>query len=275
MKLELAIIENVQREDLNAVDRARAFDRLVKEFGFKHNTIAEKIGKSREYVSNTLRILGLPSSMLDALSAGQITEGHTRPLMMLNDRPVEQETLFREIITRKLNVRDAELIARKIAVDRVRKKDFSGDPEVTEIEKGMADTLGTRVHIERREVGGKLTIEFFSKDDLRVIWNLINANHDSHGGTDARGERVPMPPSMPKTSVSTNMPKKDEIPKTDHNTSAAVAEIATEAAAMTTSLGALETEDATPPEAPIDDRTPEQKKQDDNEDIYSVANFSI
>src|SRR4051812_512318 len=86
MKLELAIIENIQREDLNAVDRARAFERLAKDFGFKHAEIGKKVGKSREYVSNTLRILMLPESMLQALSEGKITEGHTRPLMMLTDR---------------------------------------------------------------------------------------------------------------------------------------------------------------------------------------------
>src|SRR4051812_24280850 len=82
MKLELAIIENVQREDLNPVDRARAFQRLVEEFGFKHSQVAEKVGKSREYVSNSLRLLALPSDILEALTLGKITEGHARPLMM-------------------------------------------------------------------------------------------------------------------------------------------------------------------------------------------------
>src|SRR5690606_37856429 len=76
MKLELAIIENIQREDLNAVDRAKAFDRLVKEFGFKHAEIGKKVGKSREYVSNTLRILTLPDHITNALAEGKITEGH-------------------------------------------------------------------------------------------------------------------------------------------------------------------------------------------------------
>src|SRR3990167_4884992 len=82
IKLELAIIENLQREDINAVDRARAFDRLAREFGMKHIQIAEKVGKSREYVSNTLRILMLPEEILNALSEGKISEGHTRPLLM-------------------------------------------------------------------------------------------------------------------------------------------------------------------------------------------------
>ena len=86
MKLELAIIENLQREDLNPIDRARAFDRLANEFGFKHAQIGEKIGKSREYVSNSLRLLTLPQEMQDALAGGQISEGHTRPLLMLVDK---------------------------------------------------------------------------------------------------------------------------------------------------------------------------------------------
>jgi ParB family chromosome partitioning protein len=103
VKLELAIIENLQREDLNPVDRALAFAKLANEFGFKHTEIAKKVGKSREYVSNTLRLLVLPQDILDALSQGKITEGHARPLMMLSDRPEEQSTLFkargRDIIT--------------------------------------------------------------------------------------------------------------------------------------------------------------------------------
>src|SRR3989338_88880 len=107
-KLELAIIENLQREDLNPVDRARAFQRLSEEFGFKHTEIAKKVGKSREYVSNSLRLLALPEDMRKAISAGQITEGHARPILMLKDRPEEQSTLFKEIIYKKLTVRDAE-----------------------------------------------------------------------------------------------------------------------------------------------------------------------
>ena len=83
MKLELAIIENLQREDLNSVDRARAFFRLSSEFKFTHAEIAKKMGRSREYVSNTLRILALPEELLTGLSEGKISEGHTRPLLML------------------------------------------------------------------------------------------------------------------------------------------------------------------------------------------------
>lgn len=175
-KLELAIIENLQREDLNPIDRARAFNRLVEEFGFKHTEIAKKVGKSREYVSNTIRLLLLPEPIIEALSAGQISEGHTRPLLMLIDRPEEQDTLFKEIMYKRLTVREAEMISRKIAFEKVRKPEFMADPELVELEERIASSLGTRVAIERRKDGGKLMIEFFSNDDLRSILDLINSN---------------------------------------------------------------------------------------------------
>ena len=176
VKLELAIIENLQREDLNVVDRARAFQRLAEEFKFKHNQIAEKVGKSREYVSNTLRILMLPDEILNALAEGKITEGHSRPVMMLNDKPEEQMTLFKEIIYKKLTVREAEAIARRVAYDKVRKKDRAFDPEIIEFEEKLTESLGTRVHIERKEVGGKIMIDFFSPEDLQSILNLLSSN---------------------------------------------------------------------------------------------------
>jgi ParB family chromosome partitioning protein len=169
LKLELAIIENLQREDLNVVDRAKAFDRLAKEFGFKHIDIAKKVGKSREYVSNTLRILLLPEEILQALTEGKISEGHSRPLLMLADRKEEQAVLFKEMLFRKMTVREAEMSARKIATDRIRKVERMPDPEMTELEEKLAHTFGTRVHIERKEKGGKITIDFFSNEDLQTI----------------------------------------------------------------------------------------------------------
>lgn len=179
MKLELAIIENLQREDLNAVDRARAFDRLVTEFGMKHNQVAEKVGKSREYVSNTLRILALPEEMLNAVSEGKISEGHTRPLLMLIERPEEQVTLFKEILIKKITVREAEAIARKIAFERARKKDKSMDPEIIELERTLKESLGTRVRIVPSETGGKITIDFFSPEDLKVLIGTLQGSKQS------------------------------------------------------------------------------------------------
>src|SRR3989339_2138904 len=174
MKLELAIIENLQREDLNVVDRARAFFRLVKEFKFTHNEVAKKVGKSREYVTNSLRILTLPEEIITGLSEGKISDGHTRPLLMLADHPQEQLVLFKEIVYKKITVREAERLARKIAYDRVRKKEFMPDPEITELEEEFQEKLGTRVHIDRKELGGQIKIDFFSTEDLRTILDLIH-----------------------------------------------------------------------------------------------------
>jgi len=173
-KLELAIIENIQREDLSPIDRAMAFKQLVDKFKFKHNEIAGKVGKSREYVSNSLRILDLPKEILEALSAKKISEGHTRPLLMLALRPEEQATLFKEIMYKKLSVREAENISRKIAVERTKKK-HTIDLELIDMESKFTEKLGTRVSIEKREFGGQVTIDFFSKDDLRGLLDLVSS----------------------------------------------------------------------------------------------------
>ncbi len=234
VKLELAIIENLQREDLNCVDRAKAFQRLVDEFGFKHVQIAMKMGKSREYVSNSLRILALPEHMLNAVSEGRLSEGHTRPLLMLTDRKDEQETLFKEIIYKKMTVRDAELVARKIATERARKKDIVFDPEIAVFEEKFAESLGTRVHIEKGEKGGKITIDFFSNDDVRAILDMLDSQ------------------------------KKRKIDELLNKHIADIGDI--------NSVPKLEETE----KALIDDRSAEEKKVDEeNEELYSVKNFSL
>ena len=172
-KLEVAIIENLQREDLNPIDRAHAFAKLVNDFGFKHGQVGEKVGKSREYVSNTIRLLTLTPEMQQALADGKIAEGHTRPLLMLIDRPQEQQTLFREIMLKRLTVRDTESIARRIAFDKVRKKEYIYAPEILEMERELTEALGTRVAIEPKEHGGKLTIDFFSEDELQTLFAAL------------------------------------------------------------------------------------------------------
>ena len=171
MKLELAIIENLQREDLNAIDRALAFQRLSKEFGLNNVEIGKRVGKSREYVSNTMRILMLPAPMQEAVRARLISEGHTRPLLMLIDRPDQQQVMFTDITTRNLTVRDAEQLARRIATERVRKGDLP--PELLLLERELTEKLGTRVRIEKKEPGGKVLIDFFSVDDLAQIRAVI------------------------------------------------------------------------------------------------------
>jgi ParB family chromosome partitioning protein len=188
MKLELAIIENLQREDLNAIDRAKAFHRLVEEFSFTHSQVAKRVGKSREYVSNSLRLLEMPDQIQQAVVAGQISEGHTRPLMMLNDKPQEQITVFKEVVYKKLTVRETEKIARRIAQDKIRKRKSEFDPRLQELEKNFTETLGTRVQIEPRQRGGKLVIDYFSEDDLQRFKDLFAQFQNAGGSYEAMRE---------------------------------------------------------------------------------------
>ncbi len=178
-KLELAIIENLQREDLNAVDRALAFEQLSNVFGLSHVQVAKKMGRSREYVSNSIRLLGLPSHMLDALRLAKLSEGHARTLLMLNDRQEEQEVVFQEILLKKLSVREVERIARKIATDKIRKRNDDFDVELIEMEKQFTETLGTRVQIQKTDFGGKLTIDYFSTDDLEILLSRIKQEYQN------------------------------------------------------------------------------------------------
>jgi len=196
MKLELAIIENLQREDLNAVDRAKAFKQLSEQFNLKNTEIGKKIGKSREYVSNSIRILGLPQEMQDAVVSGEITEGHTRPLLMLQDRPEEQKVLFEDIKLKRLNVRDTEQLARRIATEKTRKGDLT--PELLTLEKELSDSLGTRVRIEKKEKGvGKLIVEFFSVEDLANLRILISNKKDEPSTlTSAEAMQEATPPEI-------------------------------------------------------------------------------
>lgn len=180
IKLELAIIENLQREDLNPIDRALAFEQLYRDFNLTHAEIGKKMGKSRVYVSNSLRLLSLPEEMRQGLVQGRITEGHTRPLLMLSDRVEEQMTLYREIMLKKMSVRDSEMVARKIAQDKVRKKEFIIDPKIRDYERRLSENLGTRVHIEPKEKGGKITIDYFTLKDLDSIIGALKKTEEKN-----------------------------------------------------------------------------------------------
>ncbi len=242
MKLELAIIENLQREDLNALDRAKAFKQLVDQFGLQHKEIGARVGKSREYVSNTLRILALPADMQTALEQGEISEGHTRPLLMLTDRPEEQKTLFTEIVMRRLTVRDAEALARRVAIEKVRHKALVS-PDLMSLEKQLSERLGTRVRIEKKDTGGKLHIDFFSPEDLTNLCIALTAQMNT--------PQAPVAPVIAPAVIA-----------------AAVTEAV--AAPVVGEEAPIETE--TMPE-PQPEPTPEQTKEE--EDLYSVKNFSL
>jgi ParB family chromosome partitioning protein len=244
MKLELAIIENLQREDLSPIDRARAFLRLSSEFKFSHADIGRKVGKSREYVSNSLRMLQMPQEIIDALAAGKINEGHTRPILMLNDRPDEQSVLFKEIVYKKMTVREAERIARGIAKDKVRKPELLPDPEIEEMENKLRESLGTRVRIDRKELGGKITIDFFSRDDLNTLIEALQSK-----------EGIAME-SIAGLNVAVAHPESNEDEMMEASNQ--------ESDSVDSDIEYL------------DDRDKEEKKKSEEDtDLYNISNFSI
>ncbi len=258
-KLELAIIENLQREDLNAVDRALAFRQLADAFGLSHGDVAKKVGRSREYVSNTIRLLGLPEHMLDALRRGDMSEGHSRTLLMLNDRKEEQEVVFQEILLKKLSVREVERIARKIATDKIRKKNDDFDIHLIEIEKQFTETLGTRVQIQKTDFGGKLTIDYFSTDDLEVLLERIKREYHAAQGTGESSavESAALAAATPLVMGEQTLPEAEATPAPVMN-----------AMAVPQALFIPEVADDVAEEVLIE---PEA----DDSDLYSISNFTV
>lgn len=284
MKLELAIIENLQREDLNPVDRALAFKQLAEAFGFSHGQVAEKVGRSREYVSNSIRLLLLPETILNALRQNDISDGHARTLLMLNDRPEEQDVVFREILLKKLSVREVERISRKIASEKTRKKHFiDGDAELQAMEREFTETLGTRVQILRTEYGGRMTIDYFSQEDLRKILDAVRKDEnlqdqkksDSEllqsvtGATPLVALQTPppyTPPSVP-TPLPVTAPLHDpEVPRMD----TPYTPIPTPDEDVFTKYDTIDE-----PETPVAVLDKEIEAEESGEDLYSLKNFSL
>ncbi len=292
-KLELAIIENLQREDLNSVERAQSFQRLADEFKLTWAEVGRKMGKSREYVSNTVRILMLPQDILDAISKRQISEGHTRPLLMLIDKPQEQMTLFKEMMVRKMTVREAEQIARRIAFEKVRKKDLFMTPEVVDMEERLAETLGTRVQIEPRERGGRISIDYFSHEELLALSVAIRkaGEQKTHKGMfdKLRDEDMevlqsvaPTPRYIKPITEITHLDQ-DGVPHTDvigevvalNELPAGVTQTSSEAVELD-GVASKNIEVYTEASHAEDDRSIDEVKRDEQEeDLYSIKNFAL
>jgi len=180
-KLEAAIIENIQRTDLNPLETARGFAKLAEEFGLSQREIAERVGKSRAYVANVLRLLELPSEAQRALEEGKITESHARLLLTIQN-PEKQRALLGEILSRKLTVRETEILTRRILemplgefVQRRQEVSISdlGDALEKEIERKLEEIFGTKVEVKKRGNKGRITINFFSEEELQEILKKI------------------------------------------------------------------------------------------------------
>jgi ParB family chromosome partitioning protein len=163
--LELALIENVQRADLNAIEEAEAYQNLAKEFKMSHEMIATRVGKSRVAVTNTMRLLDASSAVKQALVDRRITEGHARAMLSLSAKA--QEHLLNQIINLDLSVRSTEVLARKLSGQRpVAKKKAGRSPNVNDVERKLQSSLGTKVSLKHGKKGGTVTIFYYSDEEL-------------------------------------------------------------------------------------------------------------
>ena len=167
-RLELAIIENIQREDLNPIERARAFSKLQDEFRLTQREIASKLGKSRESVANTVRLLDLPANIKEALENCSISESHGRLLLSIDD-PGTQEKIFRELLDKKMTTRDLKNKVRGIKTENGKEPDAEVSPEIKMLQEKLSSELGAPVKIESHGEQGRITITFFSPEELRNI----------------------------------------------------------------------------------------------------------
>lgn len=174
-RLEMAIVENVQRANLNPIESARAYNRLADEFKLTQREIAQRIGKSREVIANTMRLLNLPTNVQDALSAGRIGESQARLLLTLDDAG-QVQSLFDEIINQNLSVRE---VKHKIDYLKSAKRAVSTpvvDPEAASIKQQLEEALGTPVVVEKAGEKGKITIQFSSPEELYGILEKMTAS---------------------------------------------------------------------------------------------------
>jgi ParB family chromosome partitioning protein len=172
--LEAALVENLQREDLNILEAAEAYARLREEFALTQEKIAERVGKDRTTIANSLRILKLSASVRDKIRSGELSAGHARALVALASTD-DQERLAEEIVRRALSVRQTEKrVARMAAGDRV-VTERRRDPFTRDAEEKLSRHLQTRVHITRRRRGGRIEIAFGSEEELIGLYERLTA----------------------------------------------------------------------------------------------------
>ncbi len=168
-RVELALIENVQRTDLTPLEAAEAFRQLVDDFDLSHEQIAKQLGKSRTAVTNTLRLLKLPDNVRQALASGEISEGHARALLAL-PTPQAQSAALQSILKHDLNVRKTEELVRKLSGQRTPKGTKPAPkPDVSFLEERLRQRLGTRVNLHPRKKGGTLVIHYYSDEELDAL----------------------------------------------------------------------------------------------------------
>ena len=174
--LELALVENIQRADLNPLEEASAYQSLIMEFGLTQEQVADRVGKSRTTVTNIVRLLRLPDSVKEALMEGQMREGHARALLGLNDDQAMVEA-SKLVIGRGLSVRQTEELVRRLNTPTppksISEDDLSNTPESRALENRLRDFLGTKVNLFRTRKGGRIVIHFYSEEELADLYDKL------------------------------------------------------------------------------------------------------
>jgi len=170
--LELSIIENIQRDDLNPMEEAQAYENLMQDFGFTQEQVAQSVGKSRATVANMLRLLGLPKEVKDGLFKEQLTFGHAKAILSVQGASA-QIALCRKIVQKGLSVREAESLAASSVKGKAKHADKPQDQHVLKLEEELRRVLGTKVSVFHGKKKGKIQIEYYSLDDLERILNIL------------------------------------------------------------------------------------------------------
>ena len=175
--LEMSIIENIQREELNAVEEAKAYKRLEAEFGLSQDSIAERVGKDKSSISNLLRILNLPEKIQDFVTQDVISFGHARALLSLGDER-RQLSVCDRIVKKGLSVRQVELLSqgKRKAQGRSAARAGSADADIRALEEKLQHKLGTKVRIHHAKKRGNIVIEYFSTEDLERVLKLLGVS---------------------------------------------------------------------------------------------------
>jgi len=173
--LELALVENIQRADLNPLEEAAAFQQLMAEFGLTQEQVARRVGRSRPTIANSVRLLGLPDVVQHALARGEISEGHARALLGATE-PSDLRDLFRQVVDGELSVRQTEELVRRrrqVVPTPIVREEPPVDFEARQIEQLFRDALGTRVEVIRRGTGGRLIIHFYNDEQLQGLYEAV------------------------------------------------------------------------------------------------------
>ena len=170
---EIAIIENLQREDLNPIESAKAIKSLINQFDLTQDEVADKIGKSRPAVANTLRLLTLPDAIISLVESGKITAGHARALLAV-ENPAKQKEIAIQIVSQGLTVRDVENIIKHLNNQKKEVVKKEKTLELKDFEERIKRVFSTKVQIKGTESKGKIVIDYYSKDDLDRIYDILN-----------------------------------------------------------------------------------------------------